>query len=133
MPFNYHLNNFNDFFSGLVTLFTLMVVNNWMVTVELLCTIKGSNFYRFYFILFYYFSVMIGINIIMAFILDVYSSVEKQAEDREKTIEMIEREFKIKRAKTALTDGIKDRFTSSASSDAPETDLLQVPKFISNI
>lgn len=110
-----------------------MVVNNWMVTVELLCTIKGSNFYRFYFILFYYFSVMIGINIIMAFILDVYSSVEKQAEDREKTIEMIEREFKIKRAKTALTDGIKDRYVSSASSDAPESNLLKVPKFKSNI
>lgn len=33
IPVNYHLLNFNDFFSAIVTLFTLMVVNNWMVQV----------------------------------------------------------------------------------------------------
>lgn len=33
IPSTYHLDNFNDFFSGLVTLFTLMVVNNWYVQV----------------------------------------------------------------------------------------------------
>merc|ERR1712185_690692 len=110
-----------------------MVVNNWMVTVELLCTIRGSNFYRFYFILFYYFSVMIGINIIMAFILDVYSSVEKQAEDREKTIEMIEKEFKIKRAKSVLEDGIRDIYNNSVESKARKSDFLEIPKFKSNI
>lgn len=31
IPDTYHLCNFNDLFSSLVTLFTLMVVNNWMV------------------------------------------------------------------------------------------------------
>ena len=33
VPINYHLDNFNDFISSIVTLFTLMVVNNWMVNV----------------------------------------------------------------------------------------------------
>ena len=33
IPDTYHLCNFNDLFSSLVTLFTLMVVNNWMVQV----------------------------------------------------------------------------------------------------
>ena len=31
IPDNYHLDNFNDLVSSFVTLFTLMVVNNWMV------------------------------------------------------------------------------------------------------
>jgi len=31
VPATYHLDNFNDFISSLITLFTLMVVNNWMV------------------------------------------------------------------------------------------------------
>jgi two pore calcium channel protein len=29
IPDDYSLDNFNDFFSGFVTLFELMVVNNW--------------------------------------------------------------------------------------------------------
>jgi hypothetical protein len=33
IPDNYHLDNFNDLLSSFVTLFTLMVVNNWMVQV----------------------------------------------------------------------------------------------------
>ena len=77
----------------MVTLFTLTVINNWMVTVELMCTIRGSDFYRWYFILYYYASVMIGINIVIAFILDMYSSVEKLDEERMKTMDMIEKEF----------------------------------------
>ena len=40
-------------------------------------TVMGSTYYRFYFGLFYYFSVVIGINIIVAFTLDMYSSVER--------------------------------------------------------
>ena len=31
IPVTYYLDNFNDMFSSFVTLFTLMVVNNWMV------------------------------------------------------------------------------------------------------
>ena len=34
--------NFNDFPSSLVTLFTLMVVNNWMITVEMYTILWGS-------------------------------------------------------------------------------------------
>ena len=31
IPNNYYLNNFNDFGTSLVTLFSLMIVNNWMI------------------------------------------------------------------------------------------------------
>ena len=62
IPDTYHLDNFNDLLSSFVTLFTLMVVNNWMVQVQLYCEVMGSNSYRIYFGLFFYFSVIIGIN-----------------------------------------------------------------------
>ena len=78
IPSTYHLDNFNDFFSSLITLFTLMVVNNWYVQVEMFVLVcAGNKWYRYYFIAFWYFSVIIGINIFVAFALDMYASVER--------------------------------------------------------
>lgn len=78
IPDNYHLMNFNDFCSSLVTLFCLMIVNNWMDIAEMFAIVMGQNqFYKIYFALFYYFSVIIGINIAVAFAIDMYSSVER--------------------------------------------------------
>lgn len=52
-----------------------------------------SKVYRIYFCLFFYFSVIVGINIIVAFTLDMYASVERLDQDRMKTLEMLEEEF----------------------------------------
>jgi hypothetical protein len=82
IPPTYYLDNFNDLLSSFVTLFTLMVVNNWMVQVDMYVTVMGSKYYRFYFGIFFYFSVIIGINIVVAFTLDMYSSVERLDQDR---------------------------------------------------
>lgn len=95
IPDNYHLDNFNDFLSSIVTLFTLMVVNNWMVQVQMYCEVMGSDNYRLYFGLFYYFSVIIGINIVVAFTLDMYSSVERLDHERMQTLEMLEEEYEM--------------------------------------
>jgi hypothetical protein len=94
IPDNYHLCNFNDFLSSFVTLFTLMVVNNWMVQVQMYVDIMdGNKYYRFYFGLFYYFSVIIGINIVVAYAIDMYTSVERLDQERQKTLEMLEKEL----------------------------------------
>ena len=53
----------------------------------------GNKYYRFYFCAFYYFSVVIGINIIVAFAIDMYSSVERLDAEREKTLEMLKKEM----------------------------------------
>jgi len=95
IPDNYHLDNFNDFLSSIVTLFTLMVVNNWMVQVQMYCEVMGSDNYRLYFGLFYYFSVIIGINIVVAFTLDMYSSVERLDHESMQTLEMLEEEYEM--------------------------------------
>ena len=52
-----------------------------------------SNYYRFYFGLFYYFSVVIGINIVVAFTIDMYSSVERLDQERTNTLELLREEL----------------------------------------
>jgi len=83
VPDIYHLMNFNDMLSSFVTLFALMVVNNWMIQVQMFVNIMGGNrWYRLFFILFYYCAVITGINIVVAFAIDMYSSVERLDSER---------------------------------------------------
>ena len=73
VPDNYWLLNFNDFEHAFVTLFCLMVVNNWMVIAEMHKDVLGSSTVPLLFFgLFYVFSVLISLNIIIAVILDMY-------------------------------------------------------------
>ena len=93
VPAVFHLDNFNDLFSSLVTLFTLMVVNNWMIQVAQYTYVTSGkynkNWVRFYFIAFYYFSVIIGINLVVAYVLDMYASTERLEEERLKSLQSI--------------------------------------------
>ena len=57
------------------------------------CTVMDSKYYRFYFGIFFYFAVIIGINIVVAFTLDMYSSVERLDQDRIQTLELLEDEL----------------------------------------
>jgi two pore calcium channel protein len=77
VPAFYYLMNFNDFGAGIITLFPLMVVNNWFVIVQVYVDITGTRVTRLFFIAFWFFSVMIFLNIVVAFALDIYSSVEE--------------------------------------------------------
>jgi len=77
VPSYYHLNNFNDFASSMLTLFSLMVVNNWMLIAQMYVSVLGSRYYRWFFGLHFLFTVIIGMSIIIAFTLDVYSSVDR--------------------------------------------------------
>lgn len=67
-----------------------MVVNNWMVQVQMYVDVMGSKYYRFFFVFFFFFAVVIGINIVVAFAIDMYSSVERLDLDRLKTLELLE-------------------------------------------
>jgi len=84
--------NFNDLLSSFVTLFALMMVNNWMVIVYLYEVVMGTSLVKIYFVLFYYFSVVIGINIAVAFAIDMYSSVLRLDEERIKTLGLLEKD-----------------------------------------
>ena len=100
IPDIYHLDNFNDLLTSIITLFTLMIVNNWMVTVQMFVDVMNNNsYYRWYFVAFYYFSVIIGINIVVAFAIDMYTSVERLDDDRESTYELLNKEISGKKDK----------------------------------
>lgn len=67
----------------MVTLFTIMVINNWFLVVDMFVASKGYNFwYRIFFVTFYYFSVLIALNILVAYTIDMYASVERLDEER---------------------------------------------------
>eukprot|EP01083_Nonionella_stella_P014243 40062_1 len=68
----YYLNNMNDFFHSMVTLMELAVVNNWQVISGTFIAITDNDYYRVYFIVFYFFAVIVLLNIIIAFILDIF-------------------------------------------------------------
>ena len=92
-PNHYYLMNYNDLIFSMVSLFSLMVVNNWMVQVEMYVSAKNT-WYSLYFIIFYYFSVLIALNIIVAFTIDMYSSVERLDIERQRTIDIVKMEMK---------------------------------------
>ena len=72
----YIYNNFNDFGSGIITLFELMIVNNWQVIVAMFIDATGNSSLHWYFIIlvFYFFSVTVALNILVAFALDMFNS-----------------------------------------------------------
>ena len=83
---DYYPNNFNDFASALVTLFELMIVNNWFIIQNGITAAYGSQWARAYFISFWLVAVMILFNLVIAFVLDVF--LEKQADTDRKLTEM---------------------------------------------
>lgn len=84
------LMNFNDILSSMVTLFVLMIVNNWYVIANMHVAFKGGQtIYRLYFIFFYFIGNMLATNILVAFAIDIYSVVERLDEQKAKNDEKI--------------------------------------------
>ena len=71
-PLYYQL-NFNDTYSGLMTLFSILVGNNWNSTTDMYAALVGANWPRFYFSLFFVVSIMVMMNIIVSFVLEIYT------------------------------------------------------------
>jgi len=69
-PAGYILVNYNDFASALVTLFALLVVNNWYVHMEVAVAVTGP-YARLYFISWYLVAVTIMLNLVVAYVLDI--------------------------------------------------------------
>ncbi|CAI2386453.1 unnamed protein product [Moneuplotes crassus] len=89
IPDTYVEMNFNDVANSFVTLFTLMVVNNWFVIVDMFEAVTGTIWTRLFFVIFYFFSVLVVLNILVALSIDMYSSIESvnsQNEDKDEHI-----------------------------------------------
>lgn len=78
IPQLYILCNFNDLLMSFVTLFALVVVNNWQIIVQMCVAVRGGETdYRLYFIIFYYLCVILGVNMFVAFAIDMYCAVTR--------------------------------------------------------
>lgn len=123
----------------MVTLFTLMVVNNWMVQVSQFIFVMAKdgvneNLVRVYFILFFYFSVVIGINLVVAYVLDMYDSIERLNNDRKKTLELMNEQMNNAAAMDAEDgakhiEGLKDKIGMIAQ--AVDEKVKERPQLIS--
>ena len=84
LPGNFVLMNMNDITASFYTLFALMIVNNWYVTTLMLTTGLGSIYGRWFSITFYFICVLIVLNIVVAFTIDMYGNVADLQRTKEK-------------------------------------------------
>ncbi|XP_043689271.1 two pore calcium channel protein 1B [Telopea speciosissima] len=69
---DYLLFNFNDYPTGMVTLFNLLVMNDWQVWMEGYKELTGTSWTLTYFISFYLITVMLLLNLVVAFVLEAF-------------------------------------------------------------
>ena len=94
LPTLYYLMNFNDFANSMVTLFHVMVVNNWFVTCNMYKDITGNNSPEVFFVSFWILTVLIIFNLVISNIIEIYDSVEAE----------ISTKFRINKAASELKD-----------------------------
>ena len=66
---NYYCNNFNDAGSAMVTLFELLVVNNWFVIMDGIVAVTGEPA-RIFFLAYYVVTVVVLFNLVVSYVLE---------------------------------------------------------------
>ncbi|XVF66835.1 hypothetical protein PTKIN_Ptkin10aG0069700 [Pterospermum kingtungense] len=69
---DYLLFNFNDYPNGMVTLFNLLVMGNWQVWMQSYKELTGTSWSLAYFISFYLVTVLLLLNLVVAFVLEAF-------------------------------------------------------------
>eukprot|EP00520_Triparma_pacifica_P009061 CAMPEP_0118635620 /NCGR_PEP_ID=MMETSP0785-20121206/2171_1 /TAXON_ID=91992 /ORGANISM="Bolidomonas pacifica, Strain CCMP 1866" /LENGTH=757 /DNA_ID=CAMNT_0006526661 /DNA_START=87 /DNA_END=2357 /DNA_ORIENTATION=+ len=86
---NFWANNFNDHCSAFVTLFELLVVNNWTVTCDGFSAATGSKVTRLFFVFFHLIGVVVINNLVISFVVEAfmteYSAAGSRGKRRSKT------------------------------------------------
>lgn len=75
----FYPNNFNDMPSAVVTLFELLIVNNWFEISDGFVATSGYTS-RIYFVAFYVVGIVVVLNIVVASVLNTYSSISEEKE-----------------------------------------------------
>lgn len=66
-----------------------MVVNNWFVTIKMYSEVLGNGFISsLFFVTFWCFAVLILLNVFIALILEIYSSVEPEVTLKAKKLQL---------------------------------------------
>ncbi|KAM7495113.1 hypothetical protein LguiB_029722 [Lonicera macranthoides] len=69
---DYLLFNFNDYPNGMVTLYNLLVMGNWQVWMQSYKELMGTGWTYIYFVSFYLITVLLLLNLIVAFVLEAF-------------------------------------------------------------
>lgn len=83
---DYLLFNFNDYPSGMVTLFNLLVMGNWQIWMQSYAYLTNTAWTYAYFISFFLITVLLLLNLIVAFVLEAFFA-EMDLESSEKCAE----------------------------------------------
>ncbi|KAJ4749427.1 Two pore calcium channel protein 1 [Rhynchospora pubera] len=109
---DYVLFNFNDYPNGMVTLFNLLVMGNWQAWMQSYTDLTGTNWTLVYFISFYLVTVLLLLNLIVAFVLEAFFA-EIDIEETEDCGEDMHRSRKrIARARSTMVDALLHRMLS---------------------
>ncbi|XP_057487817.1 two pore calcium channel protein 1A-like [Actinidia eriantha] len=80
---DYLLFNFNDYPNGMVTLFNLLVMGNWQVWMQSYADLTGTSWAYAYFISFYLITVLLLLNLVIAFVLEAFfAEIEMETSDQ---------------------------------------------------
>lgn len=80
----FYLMNFNDYAMSLITLFQIMVGNNWFVTANMYAELVGNSGPRVYFTVWWILSMLILANLVVAFIMEIYGTVSAEVDKEHK-------------------------------------------------
>ncbi|XP_031253389.1 two pore calcium channel protein 1 [Pistacia vera] len=119
---DYLLFNFNDYPNGMVTLFNLLVMNNWQDWMQSYKELTGTSWTLVYFISFYLINVVLLLNLIVAFILEAFFA-ELECEEDDKDGRSKERRRYVVGAKTRSqrVDRLLHHMLSAELNDSGDT------------
>lgn len=69
---DYLLFNFNDYPNGMVSLFNLLVLGNWQAWMQSYVILTGTAWTYVYFISYYLITILLLLNLIVAFVLEAF-------------------------------------------------------------
>ena len=82
IPALYYLMAFNDFGQSMVTLFHVMVVNNWWMTCNMFIDVSHNNWPQLYFASFWVLTVLIIFNLVVSNVIEIYDEVETDVQQK---------------------------------------------------
>lgn len=115
--------NFDNFPNALTALFGQMVVNNWPVLMEGCSAVANVALTRTYFIAFYFFSVVVVLNVLLAFLIESYQVHFNQIGDFEETSSLYKFRLRFEQALSALS--LEDGSYKLGSLNVPHNLALQ--------
>jgi hypothetical protein len=85
----YYVNTFDNIYVTFMTLFELMVVNNWNIIMEGYVAATGTEWTRLYFIVWFVVSVVVVMNVCAGFVIDAYSLLRPKMKKEVKYLDEI--------------------------------------------